>query len=188
MTVISISFNCTNTGAYTLTIDVASNESGVPPVPEILPATSYTITVDANFTGIGTVAAIKLLLSGSAGSWTLNGFQSFLPYVPYGSGIGQVIYLVNRGVKSGDITVDWVDQNGNTGTLGVIANLAATTTLSIGPTINAALPTLQRTTGRLGLTITANVPANSVQINAQYNVSGDRAFIDQDDNRSTPKH
>ncbi len=187
VTVTDVSFTCTNTGGYTLTVDLTDNVSGDPPAPAILNSTAFSVTVDANFTGIGG-AATKLILSGSAGAWTLNGFQSFLPYVPYGPGISQVIYLVNRGLKSGDVVVDWVDGNGNTGTLGVIATLGITTTLSIGPTIQAALPAAQSTNGRLGLTVTANVPKNDVQINSQYNGSGNRACIDQDDNLTPPTH
>ena len=182
VTVTDITFNCTTTGAATITIDLTLNVSGTPPVPAILPAGAFSITVDVNFTGIGGTGT-KQLLSGSAGAWILNGFQSFLPYVPYGPGISQVIYLVNRGLKSGDITVDWVDANGATGTLGVVATLAATTVFSVGPTIQAALPTAQSGNGRLALTITANVPAKDVQINSQYNVSGNRAFIASEDNR-----
>ena len=183
VTVTDITFNCSGTGTATITIDLTLNVSGTPPVPAILPAGAFSITVDVNFTGIGEGTGTKLLLSGSAGAWILNGFQTFLPYVPYGPGISQVIYLVNRGLKSGDITVDWVDANGATGTLGVIATLAATTVLSVGPTIQAALPTAQSGNGRLALTITANVPAKDVQINSQYNVSGNRAFIASEDNR-----
>jgi hypothetical protein len=44
------------------------------------------------------------------------------------------------------------------------------------------LPAEQRQGGRLALTITANVPACDAQLNAQYNVSGDRAFSVASDN------
>ena len=182
VTVTDVSFNCTLTGTATLTIDVVLNVSGTPAVPAVLPAGAFAASVTVNFTGIGG-AGTSLLLSGSAGAWVLNGFQAFIPYMPYGTSITQVIYLVNRGLKSGDITVDWVDQNGNTGTLGSIGTLGATTTLSIGPTINAALPMAQQDGGRLGLTVTANVPAKDVQMNSQYNVAGNRAFTLHEDNR-----
>ena len=103
--------------------------------------------------------------------------------MPYGPSISQVIYVVNRGSQSGALIVDWVDQNGNSESLGTVATLGPNTTMSIGPIINAALPMAQRTSGRLGLTITANLPAADVQLNAQYNASGNRAFVLHEDNR-----
>ena len=146
----------------------------------VLPGTSYTVGVTTNYLGDSTGTRV---FSDSSGSWTLNGFQAFLPYMPYGSSITQVIYIVNRGSQSGAVTVDWVDQFGNSASLGTVANLGPSTTMSIGPIIQAALPTLQQTGGRLALTITANVPAADVQINSQYNVSGNRAFVLHEDNR-----
>ena len=148
----------------------------------ILPSTSFTVAVTVNYTGARHTDGSRLFSEG-AGKWTLNGFQAFLPYMPYGPSISQVIYLVNRGSQSGALIVDWVDQNGNSESLGTVATLGPKTTLSIGPIINAALPMAQRTSGRLGLTITANVPAADVQINAQYNASGNRGFVLHEDNR-----
>ena len=149
----------------------------------ILPSTSFTVAVTINYTGLTATDEGARIFSEGAGSWTLNGFQAFLPYMPYDPSISQVIYVVNRGSQSGALIVDWVDQNGNSESLGTVATLGPNTTLSIGPVINAALPMAQRTSGRLGLTITANVPAADVQINAQYNASGNRAFILHEDNR-----
>ena len=151
---------------------------------QTLTATSFTVTMVVDFNGFsGTTGDTATLSSADAGEWTLNGYQALIPYMPYGSGIGQVIYLANRGTQSGDITVDWVGLNGTSGTLGVIANLGAGTTLSIGPLIKAALPTAQQTNGRLALTVTANVPSGDVQMNSQYNASGNRAFTLHEDNR-----
>ena len=195
VTATGIMFNCTDNnmgGDVTVTIDTSKN---IDPADAdgtslaTLPATSFTITAEVLFNGFvdaasdeGSGSAVVLALA-SAGRWVLNGFQAFLPYMPYGSSISQVIYVVNRGTRFGDITVDWVDQNGNTGTLGVIGVLGAGTTLSLGPTILAALPAAQTNNGRLALTVTANVPAADVQINSQYNVSGNRAFVLHEDNR-----
>ena len=182
--VTQISWSCNTLGA-TLTIDVDPNvDSNGDRV--VLPKTTFIGTVDVLYDGFGNTASpegIKTLLaSGSVGEWILNGFQSELSYTPYGSGISQVIYLANRGPQSGDVTVDYVDQDGNAGSLGVIATLPATSTLSIGPTIQAALPAALQTFGRLALTITANVPACDAQINAQYNASGNRAYTSSKDN------
>ena len=179
VTAVTISATCAGTGAIDLKLDPSKNLDAAA-LLAVLPGTSFSVAVTVNYTGASTDLR---LFSASAGSWTLNGFQAFLPYMPYGSSITQVIYLVNRGSQSGALTVDWIDQNGNSASLGTVATLGPSTTMSIGPIIEAALPTAQRTSGRLGLTITANVPATDVQINSQYNVSGNRAFVLHEDNR-----
>jgi len=119
----------------------------------------------------------------AAGAWVLNGYQALIPYMPFGTGISQVIYLANRGSQSGEVTVEWIDADGSSGELGVIGTLGATSTMKIGQLIQNALPTAQRASGRLALTVTANVPAADVQMNSQYNVSGNRAFTLHEDNR-----
>lgn len=111
----------------------------------------------------------------ASGEWDLNGFQAKVAYMPFQTGISQVIYLANRSAQSGDITVDWIDQNGNSDSFD-IGVVNAGSTRAIGPAIRAGLPATQRNGGRLALVITANVPACDAQLNAQYNVSGDRAF------------
>ena len=180
-----ITWSCTVLTAA-LEIDVTANVDGNGD-QAVLPKTSFLGTVTVLFDGFGNSASpegSKTLLSGaSVGAWVLNGFQALIPYMPYGTGISQVIYLVNRGSQAGDVTVDYTDQNGNQASLGVVANLGATTTLSIGPLIKAALPAALQNSGRIGLTVTANVPAGDVQINSQYNVSGNRAFTLHEDNR-----
>ena len=189
VTASEISYTCDGTpGATTLTFDVGENvdDNGD---PLVLPVGAFTASVIVNFTGIGAAAGTTAGLSGAAaGAWTLNGYQALIPYMPYGVGISQVIYLANRGIKAGDVTVEWIDKDGTSGSLGIIGILGAGTTMKIGQLIQNALPMAQQTSGRLALTVTANVPAQDVQMNSQYNVSGNRAFTLHEDNRPTPSH
>jgi hypothetical protein len=143
-----------------------------------LPATSYSASTvvaydDVEFAngadGTLTVSGIDL------GAWALNGFQAEVAYMPFGTGIGQVIYFANRSTQDGEISVDWIDQNQNSGSFTIGDSLAGSMR-AIGPAIQAGLPAAQQNGGRIGLTITVNVPACDGQLNAQYNVSGDRAF------------
>ena len=183
VTAVTIAATCmTPEGSINLKLDPSMNKDADDSLA-ILPGTSFTVAVTVNYTGGDGDTAGSRLFSQVLGSWTLNGFQAFLPYMPYGSNITQIIYLVNRGSQSGALIVDWIDQNGNSESLGTVATIGPKTTMSLGPIINAALPMAQRTSGRLGLTITANVPAAHVQINAQYNVGGNRAFVLHEDNR-----
>ncbi len=179
-----ISWSCSTLGA-TLTIDISANDIG--DGTAVLPKTAFAATVEVLYDGFTNGASPEgtsnLLSNASVGAWVLNGFQALIPYMPYGPGISQVIYLVNRGSQAGDVTVDYTAQDGTQASLGVVANLGSTTTLSIGPTIQALLPAALQNGGRLGLTVTANVPAGDVQINSQYNVVGNRAFTLHEDNR-----
>ena len=154
----------------------------------VLPATSFVSTHVLNYLGAdaagnantpSSVTVTNVVLGG----WTLNGFQAKVAYMPFQTGIGQVIYIANRSDQTGTITIDWIDQNGNSGSFD-IGSVNAGSTRAIGPAINAGLPEAQREGGRLALTITANVPACEAQLNAQYNVSGDRAFSVSSDNCS----
>jgi hypothetical protein len=153
-----------------------------------LPAGNFDITIASNYTDFGFwggaardgTATFSNL---DAGDWGLNGYQAELPYTPFGAGIGAVIYLANRGTQIGDITVDWIGLDSTSGSCGVITSIGPTSTLSLGPLIQACLPQAQQESGRLALTITANIPAADGQLNAQYNASGNRAFTLQSDNR-----
>lgn len=136
---------------------------------------SFTGTHVLTFDGIGGIEGSITVVNIDLGDWALNGFSADVAYMPFGTGIGQVIYIANRGIQTGAITVEWIDQNGNSGSFG-IGDVPAGSTRAIGPAIQAGLPAAQQQGGRLALTIIANVPACDAQLNSQYNVSGDRAF------------
>lgn len=179
VTATDISYTCPFSGTTSLELDPSLNDSG--DGLAILPATSYTVTVAANFTGFSGAAGTTSFTV-DAGAWVLNGFQAQLSYTPFGPNIGQVIYLANRGSQAGDVTVDYVAQDGTSGSLGVVGTLLPTSTLSIGPTIRNLLPQALQDFGRIALTITANVPSCDAQVNAQYNASGNRAYTSARDN------
>jgi len=157
-------------GPSDVDIDVATNLPA-----QALPAGAFASTHVLNFEGSGGTANSITVVNVPLGEWSLNGFQAEVAYMPFGTGIGQVIYLANRGSQTGSITVEWIDQNGASGSFDIGA-IAAGSTRAIGPAIQAGLPEAQQEGGRLALTIIANVPACDAQLNAQYNAGGDRAF------------
>ena len=170
-------------GFFGQIVQFQTDENAVGGNDQVLPKTKFVSEHVLNFTGAGGIAGSITVANIPLGEWTLNGFQAKLSYTPFGAGISQIIYLANRGSQSGDVTVDYVAQDGTEGSLGVIGTLQATSTLSIGPAIKAALPAALRTLGRLALTVTANVPACDVQINAQYDAGGGRrAYTSARDN------
>lgn len=185
VTTSDISYSCTLATATTLTLDPVSNFVD----PDTANTTaisegSFSVSVTANYTGFDSTTGSVSFAGMAGGAWVLNGYQALIPYMPYGVGISQVIYLANRGSQAGEVTVEWIDQNGSSGSLGVIGTLGAGTTMKIGQLIQNALPAAQRASGRLALTVTANVPAGDVQMNSQYNVNGNRAFTLHEDNRN----
>jgi len=152
----------------------------------VLPSAAFQVSAEFNYWDTVwdiTSTAFTAYSNVAAGRWGLNGFYAEIPYMPYGSTISQVIYLANRGSQDGDVTVDWIARDGTGGSLGVVGTLNAGSTLSIGNAIKTALPAAKQAGGRLALTVTVNAPAEDVQINSQYNVSGNRAFTLHDDNR-----
>jgi hypothetical protein len=182
VTSITISYTCTDVTTANIEFDTSLNVDGPDDDLAVLPATTFSVTVTVNFTGYdGDDGSVEFTMSG--GEWVLNGYQVLVPYMPYGANISQIQYLVNRGVQVGEVTVEWVDQFGNSGSLGVIGTLGAGMTMAVGQIIQNALPSAQQAQGRLALTITANVPANDAQSNHQYNVSGNRAYVLHSDNR-----
>ena len=171
----SIEASCDYDVNSVITVDVEDNTDPDTGALAVLPATSFVSTHVLNYAGIGGVESFRTVTNIGLGAWTLNGFQAKVAYMPFQTGIGQVIYLANRSAQSGEITVDWIDQNGNSGSFG-IGTIEAGSTRAIGTAIRNGLPAAQQNGGRLALIITANVPACNAQLNAQYNVSGDRAF------------
>ena len=64
-----------------------------------LPATTYTAAITAEYTDgwFGSARTGTSEFTGlNAGAWTLNGFQAKVAYMPFQTGIGQVIYIANR--------------------------------------------------------------------------------------------
>jgi len=179
VTATSISGTC-NLGAQFLQINNAPNVDDNDDAVAIADG-SFVSTHVLTFDGIGGVTGSITINVISMGAWVLNGFSADVAYMPFQDGISQVIYLANRGPQSGSITVEWIDQNGASGSFS-IGDIAAGSTRAIGPAIQTGLPAAQRNGGRLALTIIANIPSCDAQLNAQYNVSGDRAFSVAKDN------
>ncbi len=173
VTASSISATC-NLGGQILQINNGPNVDGNGDAVAIADG-SFVSTHVLTFDGIGGVTSSITVSNISLGEWVLNGFSADIAYMPFGTNIGQIIYLANRGSQTGAITVEWIDQNGASGSFD-IGSIAAGSTKKLGQLIQNGLPAAQRASGRLALTIIANVPSCDAQLNAQYNVSGDRAF------------
>jgi hypothetical protein len=124
----------------------------------------------------------EILATGeAAGSWTLNGAVTNIPYMPYGDNVFQILYVSNEGSQSGDIMVTAFDESGNEYQLGTVATIGAKSVKKITAEVYNELQAQGFTSGKVSLTITVNAPAADVTVYASYNVGGsDRGFVNTD--------
>jgi len=171
----------TSGGSSTMTI-TASGQTGL----TALPTSTFTVQSSvAYFSPSGqsgangtTTGSTVLAANTAAGSWTINGAQIFVPYMPYGSTIDQVIYLANKSGVAGDVTVQYIGlDTTSVVNLGKIGTIKGRSTLNIAPLIKAALPTAALGSGRLAFIITVNAPVADVDVLASYRIGDDRAFV-----------
>lgn len=120
-----------------------------------------------NFTGL------------AAGSWKLSGATVNIPFMPYGSGLTQIIYVSNDGKVDGDIELTAFGADGMTyGPVKLSVSAAANSTTSLAAPIRTALEEAGATgTQRLDLTLVINAPKADVDVFAAYNSRGDRVAV-----------
>jgi len=187
----SVSWNCvgrdavgessTSGGSSSLTIN-AAGQTGLTALPTatftVASSTSYfSPSGQSGATGT-TTSSSTIAANTAAGSWTINGAQIFVPYMPYGSTIDQVIYVANKSSVTGDISVQYIGTDTTTVvSLGKVGSVSGRSTLNISPLIKAALPAAAQASGRLAFIITINAPANDIDILASYRIGDDRAFV-----------
>jgi len=187
----SVSWNCvgrdavgessSSGGSSSLTIS-AAGQTGLTALPTatftVASSTSYfSPSGQSGATGT-TTSSSTIAANTAAGSWTINGAQIFVPYMPYGSTIDQVIYVANKSSVTGDISVQYIGTDTTSVVnLGKVGSVSGRSTLNISPLIKAALPAAAQASGRLAFIITINAPANDVDILASYRIGDDRAFV-----------
>jgi hypothetical protein len=167
-----------------LTINYGTEfESGqvtfTPPGDIVLSAQSFTGSVTYNYTSAGGTVGSSIAVSNlAAGAWSLNGTTVVIPYMPYSDNASQILYITNTGTTTGDILVTAQGTSGNSYDLGVIAVLPAGNLVKLATLIRTGLASHGFTSGKLTLTVTAQVPKTDVIVFASYNVGGsDRGFV-----------
>lgn len=137
----------------------------------------FTATVRYTYS-LGAATASRTDGPVSAGEWRLNGFSAFVPYMPYGPTISQIIYLTNKSGQSGTITVDAYNQ------AGTACNFSAGTMQAGRVTVLSGLikTGLEGCYGanfddRVSMTVVANIPAGRAELVTAYNVNGNRVQV-----------
>ena len=156
-------------GATTITI--TNNARGVMSAQTFTAdaAVSYT-DAGANLDGIKGVAQTDTTSAMAAGAWTLNGASVDVPYMPYGAGVEQFLWVTNKGNQAGDIKVTAFDQAGKAyGPFNLGSSAKGLKKL------DAALKTELVKAGldeaknpRVALNVTVNAPATDITVYAAY--------------------
>ena len=164
-------------GAHTIVIDNATLDA-------TLTAQTFTLDTTINYDDSGVdgdnttngddvTAAAALGAAEAAGAWTLNGSQVSIPYMPYGTSISQIVYMMNEGAQTGASTLDGVTEDGTAFSCS-LGNIAPGTTKLTGPIKTCVEAEVGAgVSQKVALVITTNVPATDVEVYSAYNVNSD---------------
>ena len=131
-------------------------------------ASDYTVALTMIDAGTKTIT----LGAKAAGAMTLNGASVDIPYVPYGDGLEQFIWVTNKGSQTGAITVTARTEAGVDHELEIAAD--STPGLKrLSGLIADALEAKGVTSGRVKLNVTVNAPADDITVYAAYKVTSD---------------
>ncbi|WP_417656343.1 hypothetical protein [Pseudidiomarina aestuarii] len=188
VTATALTFSCDVLDQITVDIDTGPQGSDV-----VLPAGTFGVDTNVQYSFVGGTDSDKDLDRAAAGAWTLNGSETFIPYMPYSrddlSNISQIIYVTNSGTQSGEISVDVISADGTTTNLsnadlgGILA--APGVTKLTGPIVDAltdaGLLTGGSSTKQFALNIVVNDANDVISVYSAYNVNGsDRGWVQND--------
>jgi hypothetical protein len=118
-----------------------------------------------------------------AGAWALNGFSAFVPYMPYGAGISQIIYITNKSNQSSALDIESYDANGFDCDFTTTVQADAGSVTQLSGDIMAGLKACYGTPvdgtldARLSLQITGSIPGSLAEVVTSYNVNGNRNVV-----------
>jgi hypothetical protein len=140
------------------------------------PTLSGGVLPTSAFTGAATVKAGTVVVDTADlefKSWTLNGSDVTIPYMPFGSAFAQSITLTNSGSVVGDITATFT-ANGKTYDSVSVGTAAAKSVTNVGSAVNAAATALGLKDAQVQLSVTS--PAADIEVVAIYysKADGDR--------------
>ena len=151
-----------------------------PALPLFAPQT-FSGDVTWIYTGYGTTGAngtagLKAVNTVTPGSWTLNGFQARVGYVPYDAAgtISRVVYLSNNSSEAGTASMVANDSNGKPCPTAQLGAVAANAVTSLGHAVDAAVAACYGAgvTDKIDLTITATIPQTAGYLFSAYTVGG----------------
>lgn len=129
--------------------------------------------------------AESIMASTSAGTWTAEGdVKVTIPYMPFGTGLSQVIYANNNSNSDVEVSAVATDENGTVYDLGVVSAAKAGAVTKLSTPIKNALEAEGFTSGKVAIVITfrgstADVAlGGTIQVHSGYNANAsDRGFV-----------
>lgn len=111
----------------------------------------------------------------SAGQWRIDGSSTFVPYMPFGNGVSQIVYVTNNSAVDGTVTITGYDEAGKK--YGPFtADVKAKSVKEVSSVLKAGVAAAGLTTGKLALEVTTST--SDVSVYAAYNVGGsDRGSV-----------
>ncbi|MCS6238065.1 hypothetical protein [Shewanella baltica] len=120
----------------------------------------------------------------NVGAWTTAGdYVVTIPYMPFGTGLSQVIYANNKSVSDVEVSAVATDENGTVHDLGVVGTAKAASVAKLSTPIKNALEAEGFTSGKVAIEITfrgnsTDVLAGKIQVHSGYNANAsDRGFV-----------
>ena len=114
----------------------------------------------------------------AAGRWTINGALVFVPYMPYGDSITQIVYIANRGGQDGTISVRAFDEAGERYDFGVGVVQAGTVRKLAQELLDGLTLGGFTAPGKVAFEITVTAPDKDIDVYSAYNVGGsDRGTV-----------
>ncbi|MCU8017989.1 hypothetical protein L5M36_14000 [Shewanella sp. SM72] len=146
----------------------------------VLAATSFAGDYKINAAATDIVTAPKVF-----GEWSTIGAQTVeVPYMPYGTGISQVMYVSNASSSDASVSVTAFDDKGNVFDLLNVGVAKANSVTKLATVIKNALEAKGFTDGKLSMKVKFNGNAalvlgkGGVQLHTGYNANGtDRGFV-----------
>lgn len=149
-------------------------------ISTVIPVVSFVAEVQANDS-----TTADIMVSTAAGAWSAVGSTTVnVPYMPYGTGLTQVIYANNTSASDAEVSVVARDEAGNKYPLGVVANIKAKSVSKLAGDIKDALAAQGFTSGKVALDITFRgnksdaIGAGDINVHTSYNANAtDRGFV-----------
>jgi hypothetical protein len=138
----------------------------------VLPTSTLSGTATSKV-GSGSTAVVVDTADLKFKSWTLNGSDVTIPYMPFGSAYAQSITMTNSGTVVGDITATFT-ANGKTYDAVSVGTAAAKSVTNVGSAVNAAATALGLKDAQVQLSVTS--PSADIEVVAIYysKADGDR--------------
>jgi hypothetical protein len=151
-------------------------------------ASAAVINAITSFDAIATANGATILAAGgiateNAGKWTVTGSETVnVPYMPYGTGLSQVIYATNKSASNVEVSVVATDEAGTVYDLGVVTTAKASSVTKLATEIKNGLAAQSFTSGKVSLAITfrgnADLVGSTIELHTGYNANAsDRGFV-----------